>query len=426
MGLRTIKGGKGLEVSQDYTVDGPDGLNFLLSFLGNYGFRDQHELMERPFFAINKNRKEPIDYLSPDKQFHVKISADPMYGLATIWDADILIYLASVVCEMRRLGKNDIPRKITVRPRNLLTAIGRGRSGRDYERLASGLDRLVATTVKTNIRANGRRETTFSWLDGWSHVVDENEIVQGVTLEMSNWFYEAIQKDTSLLKIDPRYFALTGGLERWLYRVARKHAGNHGERGFEISLQTLHEKSGSTRQLRKFKFDLMKVVDANELPGIKLEAVGSDKNLKIKMVYLGEENARGGGKDSIPHVESTNANANETSQGRVFNLPVKAKQATFESSDDREEMADPRAAKSLIGRVTSVMATKADHGHLTPHTIDYVRNNFPGWDVYALQASFDLWITEDPSRVPANYQSAFIGFVKRHNDRERHNLPGRS
>nr|WP_225900008.1 replication initiator protein A [Croceicoccus gelatinilyticus] len=431
MGLKSVEGGKGVEASQVDTVDGLDDLNFLFSFLGDFGFRDQHELMERPFFAINKNRKDPIDYLSPDKKVHVKISADPMYGLATIWDADILIYLASVVCEMRRRGKNDIPRKITIRPLNLLTAIGRGKSGREYERLAQGMDRLVATTVKTNIRANGRREATFSWLDGWNHVVDENEIVQGVTLEMSNWFYEAIHKDTSLLKIDPRYFKLKGGLERWLYRVARKHAGNHGERGFEIGLRTLHEKSGSSRPLRKFKFDLMKVVEANDLPGISLEAVGPSKNPKIRMVYLGDQTDTGSAPNEapeIPRVESdaSDGNGKPSSQGRVVKLPVASKPAPDHSASAHEDMSDPRTAKSLISRMTSVMANKADHGHLTPETIEYVRNNFPGWDIYALQDSFDRWIAEDPSRVPANYQSAFIGFVKRHDEREGHNLPGRS
>ena len=428
MGLKAIEGGKGVEALQVHTMDMDDDLHFLFSFLGDFGFRDQHELMERPFFAINKNRKDPIEYLSPDKKVHVTISADPLYGLATIWDADILIYLASVVCEMRRRGINDIPRKITVRPANLLSAIGRSTGGKDYERLAHGMDRLVATTVKTNIRTNGRREATFSWLDGWNHVVDENEIVQGVTLEMSNWFYEAIQKDTSLLKIDPRYFKLKGGLERWLYRVARKHAGSHGERGFEIGLRTLHEKSGSSRLLRKFKFDLMKVVNANELPGIHLEAVGTAKNLKIKMVYLGDQTDGQSASDqeaTIPRVESDNPMADEASQGRVVELPLAAKRAPETTNDGHELMSDPRAVRSLLGRMGSMMANRADHGHLTTETIEHVRSNFPGWDIYALQEMYDRWIAEDPDRVPRNYQSAFIGFVKRHDAREGHNLRGR-
>ncbi|WP_428490344.1 replication initiator protein A [Rhodopila sp.] len=49
--------------------------------------------------------------------------------------------------------------------------------------------------------------------------------------------------DGCLLAIDPAYFAMTGGHERSLYRVARKHAGGGGPEGFAISVPTLFEKS---------------------------------------------------------------------------------------------------------------------------------------------------------------------------------------
>jgi plasmid replication initiation protein len=50
-----------------------------------------------------------------------------------------------------------------------------------------------------------------------------------MSLTLSDWFYEGILMDGGLLSIDPVYFTITGGRERWLYRVARKHAG--GDRG---------------------------------------------------------------------------------------------------------------------------------------------------------------------------------------------------
>jgi hypothetical protein len=51
--------------------------------------------------------------------------------------------------------------------------------------------------------------------------------------------------DGGVLAIDPDYFDISGGLSRWLYRVARKHAGGNGAQGFTISMPTLYEKSGS-------------------------------------------------------------------------------------------------------------------------------------------------------------------------------------
>ncbi len=142
--------------------------------------------MERPFFSLAKSRRvKPIDYQSPDGRLWVHVSGNPDYGMATIWDADILIYCASVLADMARRGINDVPRKLHLMPYDLLRAIGRPTTGRAYELLGQALDRLVSTTVKTNIRAENRREATFSWLDGWTQLVDEKtERSRGMTIEL--------------------------------------------------------------------------------------------------------------------------------------------------------------------------------------------------------------------------------------------------
>jgi plasmid replication initiation protein len=38
-------------------------------------------------------------------------------------------------------------------------------------------------------------------------------------------FYAGVLQEVLVLTIDRAYFDLTGGLERWLYRLARKHGG---------------------------------------------------------------------------------------------------------------------------------------------------------------------------------------------------------
>src|SRR3546814_6374182 len=73
-----------------------------------------------------------------------------------------------------------------------------------------------------------------------------------------------------VLAIDPAYFSLTGGRERWLYRVARKHAGGAGSDGFAISMPTLFEKSGAEGDYRRFKFEMTKIARENDLPGYAL------------------------------------------------------------------------------------------------------------------------------------------------------------
>jgi plasmid replication initiation protein len=72
--------------------------------------------------------------------------------------------------------------------------------------------------------------------------------------------FEGILMDGGLLSIGPVYFSITGGCERLLYRVARKHAGGAGEGGFIIPLPTLFEKSGAEGTSRRFKFETQAIV----------------------------------------------------------------------------------------------------------------------------------------------------------------------
>ncbi len=68
-----------------------------------------------------------------------------------------------------------------------------------------------------------------------------------------------------VLTIHEDYFILTGGIERWLYRVARKHAG-HQEAGWSFTMRQLYDKSGSAARFSDFAIDVRKIVEADSLP----------------------------------------------------------------------------------------------------------------------------------------------------------------
>ena len=100
---------------------GNDQFDLFLPYVADMPLRDQREMMERPFFSLAKSKRvKPIDYTSPDGKLWVHVSASPEYGMATIWDADILIYCASVLADMARRGVNDVPRKLHLMPYDLL------------------------------------------------------------------------------------------------------------------------------------------------------------------------------------------------------------------------------------------------------------------------------------------------------------------
>ncbi|MHB8285664.1 MAG: replication initiator protein A [Caulobacteraceae bacterium] len=230
--------------------------------------KDQRETMERPFFSLQKRKRvKPIEYESPDKEVRVKVESIPAYGMATIWDADILIWAASALNRLKAEGRNDLPRELRTTAYDLLRAIQRDTGGKGYADLKSALDRLATTTIATSIRAPRKgRDSRFSWLDEWSVEVDPvTEKPIALKIVLSNWVYEGIINEKSVLTIHADYFQLSGGLERALYRIARKHAGDQ-EGGWSCRVALLRDKSGSDASPKEFARMLRKVVEANELP----------------------------------------------------------------------------------------------------------------------------------------------------------------
>jgi plasmid replication initiation protein len=262
-------------------------LDLFIPFIAELSFRDQRETMERPFFSLSKGRRlKPIEYISPDGSIWIDVLPHPRFGMATIWDADILIWAISVITELRRRGSNAIPRTLMFHPYELLKAIDRPIGGTHYERLREALGRLQTTTIRTNIRARGTKKfRQFSWLESWSDLVDEaTGNSAGMSITLADWLYEGVIAEGGVLAISPAYFAITGGRERWLYRVARKHAGGAGQEGFMISVPTLFKKSGAEGSYRRFKFELKRIAERNDLPEFHLEWLLGQEEPSLRMI----------------------------------------------------------------------------------------------------------------------------------------------
>jgi len=227
--------------------------------------RDQRDTMERPFFSLAKKpRLEPISYQVGNRW--VEVSANPQFGMATIWDADILIWASTQITEA--LDRKLTPsRTIEFHPYNLLKSIRRTTGGADYARLRAALERLTHTAVRTNIRAKGTQKfASFHWLESWTETINEpTGQPTGMTMTLPNWLYDGVVERGGVLTIHEDYFLLTGGIERWLYRVVRKHAGIQ-EFGWRFTMRQLYDKSGSAARFSDFAMDIREIVQANRLP----------------------------------------------------------------------------------------------------------------------------------------------------------------
>lgn len=234
---------------------------------GDLAPRDAQDLMAYPFFSLSKRRTAPIDFISGD--ISIRVEAMPDHGMATIWDADILIWAASQIVEARDNGLRT-SRLMAATPYQILTFIGRNTSVRDYLGLKAALDRLQSTSVATSIRQiSEKRRNRFSWINEWQECVDRNKKPLGIELILPDWFYRAVLDDALVLTVDRSYFDLTGGLERWLYRLVRKHGGKQ-QAGWRFDLKHLHHKSGSLSPYKRFAFELRDIVSRQPLPGYTL------------------------------------------------------------------------------------------------------------------------------------------------------------
>ncbi len=235
---------------------------------GDLAPRDAQDLMAYPFFSLAKSKRlQPIEFKAG--AVAIRVEAVPDHGMATIWDADVLIWAASQLTEARDHGLRT-SRLMAATPYEILTFVGRGTSLRDYDRLKAALDRLQATTVATTIRQpTERRRHRFSWINEWKETADPHGRPLGLELILPDWFYACVLDDALVLTIDRAYFALTGGLERWLYRLVRKHGGRQIG-GWSFDVAHLHAKSGSLSPLKHFAYDLKDIVRRQALPGYRL------------------------------------------------------------------------------------------------------------------------------------------------------------
>ena len=99
-------------------------LELFRSVPGDLAARDAQDLMAWPFFSLAKSRRTaPIDFRMGATW--ISVEAVPEHGMATIWDADVLIWAASQLIEARDAGR-PTSRLMVTTPHEILAFTRRG------------------------------------------------------------------------------------------------------------------------------------------------------------------------------------------------------------------------------------------------------------------------------------------------------------
>jgi plasmid replication initiation protein len=270
--------------------------DFFMPALYDVGTKDSRSIMDVAVFRLSKKNKragEVIRYDLPDGYVEVKAGPD---GMASIWDYDIVLMLASHLTEAMnryRERKGEKPgRTFCPYTSDILKFCRKGDGGRQVDEVEGALDRLKGTTIKSvrkRLAANGRRtlrEVEAEGLLGSYKVLSytDNGKIAGLEIEAPRWLYREIAegKRPDVLTVHPDYFLIDPGIGRFVYRLARRAAGkDHATWAF----QTIYERSGSAGTFKEFCRILRKIIDTNDLPEYSLREEAGQAGPMLVMSY---------------------------------------------------------------------------------------------------------------------------------------------
>jgi len=245
-----------------------DNLDFFIpDIFDKTPVKDDIASMLHPIFSLStKPDDRDLTYKKDGVEIFIKPTSD---GIPTIFDKDILLYCGSLI--MKEINKGITPsRKLRISAHDLLVSTNRTTDKDGYNRLKAALRRLQGVSITTNIKVNKRIFSNgFGLIDSWQVIENSNvkRRMVGLEINLSEWFYQSLI-GREVLTINREYFRLRKPLERRLYEIARKHCGKQSE--WSISLSNLKDKTGSSSDLKKFRFFIRKIEIDAHLPDYKI------------------------------------------------------------------------------------------------------------------------------------------------------------
>lgn len=244
---------------------------FLAPFIADISHKDDYGIMDiNPFSLGKKPRFTPIKYDLPDAD--IVIAGSTEYGMATIYDYDIIIFMIShLTRQMNELkykinnGEKDLElpaRSMNVQAADILTQLQQGSGGRQHKALLGKLRRLKGTNIDITKKGKSKRRTGSFSLVGDFQVTSDTKTgyISEVIIEIPRWIYDGVVRrdDPTVLTLNPDYMLLKSGYHKFLSRYARKAAGL-GE--WTRSLEDIYNRSGTEQPYKKFKNDMRKAVE---------------------------------------------------------------------------------------------------------------------------------------------------------------------
>ncbi len=216
-------------------------------------YRNERNLMLFPFCSTAKaKRVKGIRYVSADGKRWLEVTANYDYGMAKIWDFDILRFALSKAGEVA-LQVGYFPNSIEFSGYECLKALNRSDQGKNYRWFRDAINRLCLTGYKGNIfRENERTTEVFTLIQ--ASYEDETGKIERIRLVFNERIVESIKLFKGLLSINQDVINEEAGIKKRLLELVAVSKGK--ELSWTVKLERLQALCAHEGIVKEFKRQL--------------------------------------------------------------------------------------------------------------------------------------------------------------------------
>jgi plasmid replication initiation protein len=269
-------------------------MDCFVASLHDIASKDERSIMDVAVFRLSKKEDRSEGMIRYELADGIITVSAGRFGMASVWDYDLVLMGVSYLTEAMnryRKGQGEIPSRV-FKPHiaDVLKFCRRSDGGNASRDLIQALTRLNTTFVRIDrlrTTRTGRVKTIAegeNLISNFRVISSKEGTPESLEIEMPKWIYGEIVlgEKPDVLTIHRDFFLIEPGIGRFLYRLARKAAG-HGEAAWTFEL--IHQRSGSTNELKKFTYALRKLIEGNALPEYDLREEQGRSGPVLVMTY---------------------------------------------------------------------------------------------------------------------------------------------
>lgn len=224
-------------------------------------YRNERNLMLYPFCSTSRRKRlTTIDYRTADGKRWLTVAPNVRFGMAKIWDFDVLKFALSKAGEIAKMEGCTFPPYVEFTAYECLKALGRPPKGKaSHKWLEEALDRLASTVYSGNIfRENEKVKSTFTLIKVDS-MDEKGGRLDRIRITFDERLIESARYAKGLLEIDPKVINEDSGLRKRIMELVKTSMGESKE--WAVGLDKLQALCAHEGLLKHFKGEIKKFED---------------------------------------------------------------------------------------------------------------------------------------------------------------------